>query len=164
MAPVIRFLILSDTHNSSFPDPTSLPTVDVVLHCGDMTMAGGLSNYHSAMSSLQQIDAELKLVIAGNHDLELDSSWWLTNLDEDDDPDEPCKALEVMRSGRDRGIHYWRKECIGSRSNPAPPFRSMRLRTRPSSTGTPLPTDPAMTGSMSEARRRIPSPPTSISS
>ncbi|KAK7966849.1 uncharacterized protein PG986_001126 [Apiospora aurea] len=69
-------------------------------------MAGGLSNYRSAMSSLPQIDAELKLVIAGNHDLELDSSWWLANLDEDDDPDEPRKALEVRRSGRDRGIHY----------------------------------------------------------
>ncbi|KAK8034260.1 hypothetical protein PG993_009255 [Apiospora rasikravindrae] len=106
MAPVVRFLILSDTHNISFPDPTSLPAVDVVLHCGDLTMAGGLSNYRSAMSSLEQVDAELKLVVAGNHDLELDSSWWLANLDEDDDPDEPHKAFEVMRSAWDRGLHY----------------------------------------------------------
>ncbi|KAK7935880.1 hypothetical protein PG985_001375 [Apiospora marii] len=106
MASVVRFLILSDTHNSHFPDPARLPAVDVVLHCGDITMAGGLSNYRSAISSLEQMDAELKLVIAGNHDLELDGSWWLANLDEDDDPDESRKALEVMKGARDRGIHY----------------------------------------------------------
>lgn len=29
----IRFLILSDTHDSAFPDPGSLPAVDVVIHC-----------------------------------------------------------------------------------------------------------------------------------
>lgn len=84
----------------------SLPAVDVVLHCGDLTMTGGLSNYRSAISSLEQLDAEMKLVIAGNHDLELDTSWCLANLDEDDDPNEPLKAIEVMNSARDRGIQY----------------------------------------------------------
>ena len=63
------FLILSDTHDDAFPDPASLPSsrVDVVLHCGDLTMIGGLSNYKEAIANLKAIDAELKLVIAGNH-------------------------------------------------------------------------------------------------
>ncbi|KAK7954103.1 hypothetical protein PG988_014797 [Apiospora saccharicola] len=106
MASIVRFLVLSDTHNSRFPDPHRFPAVDVVLHCGDMTMAGGLSNYRSAITSLEQINAELKLVIAGNHDLELDNGWWLANLDEDDDPDDSRRAREIMNSARDKGIHY----------------------------------------------------------
>jgi len=66
------FLILSDTHDDAFPDPASLAgpgpsKVDVVLHCGDLTMIGGLSNYKRAIANLKAIDAELKLVIAGNH-------------------------------------------------------------------------------------------------
>jgi len=66
------FLILSDTHDDVFPNPASLAglgasKVDVVLHCGDLTMIGGLSNYKRAIANLKAIDAELKLVIAGNH-------------------------------------------------------------------------------------------------
>ena len=59
------FLILSDTHDDAFPDPASIPKVDVVLHCGDLTKIGGLSNYKKAIANLKAIDAELTLVIAG---------------------------------------------------------------------------------------------------
>ncbi|KAK3356736.1 Ser/Thr protein phosphatase family protein [Lasiosphaeria hispida] len=85
----IRLLILSDTHDDAFPDTASMPKVDVVLHCGDLTMIGGLSNYKKAIAHIQEIDAEIKLVIAGNHDVSLDPKWWAANIDEDDDPDEP---------------------------------------------------------------------------
>ena len=60
-------LILSDTHDDAFPDPGSVPQVDVVLHCGDLTMIGGLSNYRQAIAGLNALDAELKLVIAGTY-------------------------------------------------------------------------------------------------
>ena len=59
------FLILSDTHDDAFPDPSSLPKVDVVLHCGDLTMIGGLGNYKKAIANINALDTELKLVIAG---------------------------------------------------------------------------------------------------
>ena len=59
------FLILSDTHDDALPDPSSLPKADVVLHCGDLTMIGGLSNYKKAIANINALDAELKLVIAG---------------------------------------------------------------------------------------------------
>ncbi|KAK0734611.1 hypothetical protein B0T26DRAFT_867637 [Lasiosphaeria miniovina] len=46
------FLILSDTHDDAFPDPASLPgKVDVVLHYGDLTMIGGLSNYKKSIAN-----------------------------------------------------------------------------------------------------------------
>lgn len=100
----IRFLILSDTHDSAFPDPESLPNVDVVIHCGDLTMIGGLSNFRKALEALSKCPAELKLVIPGNHDVSLDPTWWASNLDEDDDPIEPEKARELFASFASKGV------------------------------------------------------------
>ncbi|KAF2708479.1 ser/Thr protein phosphatase family protein [Pleomassaria siparia CBS 279.74] len=79
-----RFLILSDTHNASpYPPDTSnvgfrspLPKADVLLHCGDLTMVGHLHEYQMALDMLASIDADLKLVIAGNHDISLDDEFY----------------------------------------------------------------------------------------
>lgn len=100
----IRFLILSDTHDSAFPHSGSLPTVDVVIHCGDLTMIGGLSNFRKAFEALSKCPAELKLVIPGNHDVSLDPAWWARNLDEDDDPAEPERAREMAASFANKGV------------------------------------------------------------
>lgn len=110
----IRFLVLSDTHDNAFPLPESLPAVDVVIHCGDLTMIGGLSNYRRALDSLAACSAEVKLVIPGNHDVSLDAEWWDENMDSDDDEDEPAHARALFsldkytRSGvrlLDEGTH-----------------------------------------------------------
>ena len=75
-----RFLILSDTHNSG-PAPSDfkhapyrhpLPSADVLLHAGDITMTGRVSEFQGMIDVLSKVDAELKLVIAGNHDTTLD--------------------------------------------------------------------------------------------
>ncbi|KHN94050.1 Ser/Thr protein phosphatase family protein [Metarhizium album ARSEF 1941] len=92
----IRFLVLSDTHDHAFPVAASLPAVDVVIHCGDLTMIGGLSNYRRALDSLAACPAEIKLVIPGNHDVSLDPEWWDENLDSDDDKDEPVRARALF--------------------------------------------------------------------
>ncbi len=111
-----RFLILSDTHNFDIHDTTlnnhpilaSLPAADVVLHCGDLTHCGGTSSYKKAIKLLASIDAKLKLVIAGNHDLELDQGFWKTHLDEGDEPEDHDEALEVMRGklAQEAGVVY----------------------------------------------------------
>lgn len=103
-ASATRFLILSDTHNFEFADETNnsrpfhqpLPKADVVLHCGDLTQCGGVSSYKKALKMLGAIDAELKLVIAGNHDLDLDQQFWDTHLDEGDEPEDHSRAMDVM--------------------------------------------------------------------
>jgi predicted phosphodiesterase len=85
-----RFMIISDTHNFEFgkaerydgPFVQPTPRCDV-LHCGDLTMTGGISDYKKSIRMLASIDAELKLVIAGNHDRDLDPKW-----DQDPDPKE----------------------------------------------------------------------------
>ncbi|KAI9651720.1 MAG: hypothetical protein M1831_000503 [Alyxoria varia] len=71
-----RFLILSDTHNLSELPYGGSQHYDVVLHCGDLTEEGHLAEYESALSLLGKIDAELKLVIAGNHDVSLDGDYF----------------------------------------------------------------------------------------
>lgn len=105
IAQTMRCLIISDTHDSAFPHITA--KVDVAVHCGDMTMIGGLSNYRKALDHLGNLDAELKFVIAGNHDVSLDPKWWAENLDEEggDDPEEQAKARQLFDAARERGVH-----------------------------------------------------------
>ncbi|ETS73715.1 hypothetical protein PFICI_14661 [Pestalotiopsis fici W106-1] len=69
-------------------------------------MAGGKSKYIEALQLLGQIEAELKLVIAGNHDLSLDPDWWQANLDDDDDPFEPDQMKKLMQSQAENGVQY----------------------------------------------------------
>ncbi|KJY00167.1 ser/Thr protein phosphatase family protein [Zymoseptoria brevis] len=101
-----KFLFLSDTHNfehdasKAYPLCQPMPKVDVVLHCGDLTYIGGLPSYRKALKMLGRFDAELKLVIAGNHDVSLDGEYWRTSLGKEDDPDEHDKAVKLM-TGRD---------------------------------------------------------------
>lgn len=62
--------------------------VDVVLHCGDLTNCGGLATYKKALKMLHALNAELKLVISGNHDLDLDKTYWNTHLEDGDKPED----------------------------------------------------------------------------
>jgi predicted phosphohydrolase len=120
MPPTVstRFLVISDTHNFDFDNKANahvrfqhpLPKADVLLHCGDLTMAGGLSAYKGVLKMLGSIEAELKLVIAGNHDLSLDGPYWRrTENDEDDgQPGEHEKAMEIMTGplAKQAGVTY----------------------------------------------------------
>lgn len=78
-----RILIISDTHCAALDDrddsppprapfKAPLPSADLLIHCGDLTMTGQMSEYHKTLDMLRTIDAPVKLVIAGNHDLSLD--------------------------------------------------------------------------------------------
>ncbi|MCJ1428345.1 hypothetical protein MMC29_006254 [Sticta canariensis] len=79
-----RFCILSDTHTRA-PLPESstdyayrqpLPSAHVLLHAGDLTMTGRVSEYQQMLNVFREADAELKIVIAGNHDITLDESFY----------------------------------------------------------------------------------------
>ena len=102
-----NFLVLSDTHNFQFDNNSGesihfkLPTpkIDVVLHCGDLTQFGGVSSFKKALKMLEDIGAELKLVIAGNHDLELDRTFWEAQCDDEgilEDPNDHVLAVQIM--------------------------------------------------------------------
>ncbi|KAK7515823.1 Metallo-dependent phosphatase-like protein [Phyllosticta citriasiana] len=80
----VRFLVLSDTHDLDLKDDPKAafrlpaPEADVVLHCGDLTQHGDCSSIVAAMEVLGKIPAELKLVIAGNHEISLDRKYYLS--------------------------------------------------------------------------------------
>ncbi|KAF4419131.1 hypothetical protein F53441_14444, partial [Fusarium austroafricanum] len=70
-----RFLVISDTHGEEFPyikRPSD--SVDVVIHCGDLTQDSRLEEFHTAVRLLKALKAPLKLVIAGNRDFSLNAS------------------------------------------------------------------------------------------
>lgn len=67
-----RFLIVSNTHGRKFtPETKPLQRADVAIHCGDLTTGSLLEEMRTALQLLKDIDAPLKLVIAGNHDFTL---------------------------------------------------------------------------------------------
>jgi predicted phosphodiesterase len=78
-----RFIIISDTHDYQFDDAVAVsgqffrpvPKADVLLHCGDLTQIGDLHAFKKCLEMMKSIPAELKLVIAGNHDLSLDKRY-----------------------------------------------------------------------------------------
>ncbi|KNG47235.1 Metallo-dependent phosphatase [Stemphylium lycopersici] len=72
----VRFLMLSDTHGTDLPQ--NLPPCDVLLHCGDLTEDGTPESISSALQNLGKVEARLKLVIAGNHEISLDKRYWLS--------------------------------------------------------------------------------------
>lgn len=69
----VSFLVISDTHDASFSAPNK--HVEVLLHCGDLTEHGGVEAHRRAMEAIANFDAELKLVIPGNHDIDLDEQF-----------------------------------------------------------------------------------------
>lgn len=115
-----RFLVISDTHNFKFENLQKyesrtevhlrppVPRADVVIHCGDLTMRGGSEHYRAVIEMIGSLDAELKLVIAGNHDLSLDKDFWRAHHESYTYPDEHDEAMEIMTGPHavEKGIRY----------------------------------------------------------
>ena len=61
-----RFVCISDTHNASpFNGCFKLPKGDVLIHAGDMTNQGSLSELSKTIDWIERADFEVKIVIAG---------------------------------------------------------------------------------------------------
>ena len=89
-----RILVLSDTHGAALPSATTGEPVDVVIHCGDLTEESKLDEYRNTVRMLQGIKADLKLVIAGNHDWTLDDSMFSKKVAEMNPTDEDLQLVE----------------------------------------------------------------------
>ena len=118
MADKTIVMIISDTHNLEFKEGTSFPfrlpapKVDVVLHCGDITQFGGASSYKKALKLLGALNAELKLIIAGNHDVDLDEDYCPSYRNREHSreqrKEEYEEAMEVMTGpmAKEAGVTY----------------------------------------------------------
>ncbi|PSR78339.1 serine/threonine-protein phosphatase family protein [Coniella lustricola] len=67
-----RFVCISDTHNQT----PRLPSGDVLIHAGDLTNQGSISELSKTVKWLERADFEAKIVIAGNHDVTLDKQFY----------------------------------------------------------------------------------------
>ena len=114
---MVRFLVISDTHGippvlHTQPNSTRrlpFPKADVLLHCGDISNFGNASEYEPVFSALKAADAELKIVIAGNHDLTLDEDFIKRKIGWDTDDQAMVKRAREMWTGTDaqvNGIMY----------------------------------------------------------
>jgi hypothetical protein len=124
-----RVFIISDTHDGfqgqgakpyasdrgSFRPP--FPKADVLLHSGDLTMIGTISQYRNTLAMLKEMDAELKLVIAGNHDLSLHEDYYLDRDGKghakniqgsryDEDTARQAHELWTGQEAKDAGVTY----------------------------------------------------------
>lgn len=88
-----RFVCISDTHNCT----VKLPKGDVLIHCGDLTNQGSFGELSKQIAWLESADFECKLVIAGNHDLTLDTDFYeqYGNYFHNNNPQNPidCQTL-----------------------------------------------------------------------
>ena len=79
-----RICMISDTHTNppnpphaaSNPYRYPLPKADILLHSGDITRIGRKVEHDLMLSVLKEADAEIKLVIAGNHDITFDYAYY----------------------------------------------------------------------------------------
>jgi Icc-related predicted phosphoesterase len=67
--PAIRVVCISDTHCLK---TTNIPDGDLLIHAGDLTNLGNVSEIQAQIDWLNSLPHEHKVVIAGNHDRHLD--------------------------------------------------------------------------------------------
>ncbi|RFU31076.1 hypothetical protein B7463_g5254, partial [Scytalidium lignicola] len=90
-----RVMVISDTHEYLF-DGATMPQVDVLIHTGDLTNFGELDSLRESVKMMGTIEAKLKLVIAGNHDISLDKTSRVENMSEEEYSKYHEAALEIM--------------------------------------------------------------------
>ncbi|KAK7746595.1 hypothetical protein SLS62_009316 [Diatrype stigma] len=89
-----RFVFISDTHNCT----PKLPKGDVLIHCGDLTNMGSFTELSKQVSWLEKADFECKLVVAGNHDLTLDTDFFeeYGRYFHNKTPQDPARCQELL--------------------------------------------------------------------
>ncbi|MDR1895524.1 MAG: metallophosphatase domain-containing protein [Prevotellaceae bacterium] len=67
----MQIVFLSDTHNQHSA-LANLPAADMIIHAGDISMAGSAAEVMDFIDWFDSLDYQYKLFIAGNHDYCLD--------------------------------------------------------------------------------------------
>ncbi|KAJ5661550.1 uncharacterized protein N7477_009166 [Penicillium maclennaniae] len=67
----VSIVCISDTHNTQ----TDVPDGDILIHAGDLTQSGSFQELQGGLDWLRALPHPIKIVIAGNHELFLDSAW-----------------------------------------------------------------------------------------
>ncbi|KUL90451.1 hypothetical protein ZTR_00218 [Talaromyces verruculosus] len=72
-----RIVCVSDTHGYSPAESGfNLPSGDVLIHAGDLSNRGTRSELERTFRWIEEADYEVKIVVAGNHDVSLDAEFY----------------------------------------------------------------------------------------
>jgi len=74
----VRIVTISDTHGKHAFIP-KIPDGDILIHAGDITISGDLGELRSFIEWMGKQPHKHKVVIAGNHDITLDESFYDQN-------------------------------------------------------------------------------------
>ncbi|KAH8888803.1 Metallo-dependent phosphatase [Thozetella sp. PMI_491] len=90
-----RIVCISDTHNGS----VKLPQGDVLIHAGDLTNQGSYSELSKAVQWLQKARFEVKIVVAGNHDITLDRNFYADHGQyfHNSNPQDPDRCIDLLK-------------------------------------------------------------------
>ncbi|TVY26371.1 putative rhamnogalacturonate lyase C, partial [Lachnellula hyalina] len=94
-----RFVCISDTHNAAPGGAFQLPKGDVLLHCGDMTNQGSEKELQRTLKWIEEADFEAKIVVAGNHDITLDTDFYnqYGSRFHNQEPQDPTKCIQLLQ-------------------------------------------------------------------
>ncbi|KIJ60615.1 hypothetical protein HYDPIDRAFT_183527 [Hydnomerulius pinastri MD-312] len=101
-----RFVCISDTHSRKF----RVPSGDVLLHGGDLSSWGSLSELTKTVEWLKTLDHPVKIMVAGNHDLCLDEKWG--QPDWGMEPEVIQRARAYVHSQSSSRLHYLEYEPL----------------------------------------------------
>ena len=94
--PTIKVVCISDTHTNT----TTVPNGDVLIHSGDLTNSGTVSEIQAQLDWLDSLPHHHKIFIAGNHDSYFD---WKSRKEED---------KETGRKLNFKSLHYLENKAI----------------------------------------------------
>ena len=97
-----HILIISDTHGADFNTANRpLQQADLAIHCGDLTESSTLAEFRTTIRLFKNINAPLKLVIAGNHDFTLDRQAFEKKVKEVSPPLDPELVAKEFSAPRE---------------------------------------------------------------
>lgn len=105
----VRFVCLSDTHSRT--NGLNVPLGDVLLHTGDFTGRGDGIEVQKFNRFLENLPHPVKIVIAGNHDMSFDRSYYLKR---NKDPDQIRALLTACVYLEDSGTDVFGYTVWGS--------------------------------------------------
>ncbi|TVY51731.1 putative rhamnogalacturonate lyase C [Lachnellula cervina] len=123
-----RFVCISDTHNATPGGAFQLPKGDVLLHCGDMTNQGSFSELQKTLKWIEEADFEVKIVVAGNHDITLDTEFYnqYGSYFHNQEPQDPAKCIQLIQQSP--SIIWLKHEAaIINLSSPAGPQTTFKV-------------------------------------
>lgn len=119
VSSLIKLVCIADTHNSQ----PELPHGDILLHAGDLSQYGTFDEIQAQLQWLNSHPHKHKIIIAGNHDLLLDSAFVQSHPDRELDRHSGKRHADL-----DWGdVHYLQHGSVSIEVGTATSIRTVRV-------------------------------------